>query len=88
MLKIAGTGWLIGNVAVFGQLVADGQLTTDWLTAGSQAVVTGLLLLTWKSIFIDQKWVPKKDAEHDDAMRGEVKRIADHLGVGHGHETE
>jgi len=88
VLKLAAAGWLVGNVAVFGQLVADGQLTTDWLTAGSQAVVTALLLLTWKSIFLDQAWRSADDAEHQDEVRSDIRRIADHLGVGRGHDPE
>lgn len=88
MLKLTAAAWALGNVAIFGQLATEGGITTDWLTAGSQAVVTGLLLLTWKGLFIDQRWVPAKDASHDEEVRHTLGRIADHLGVGRGRDPQ
>ncbi len=73
---IWGSSLTVGQVA---QAAADPGIS-QWVDLGSTAFITGMLGLTWKGLFIDQRWVPARDAEHDAQVERKLDRIIGLLG--------
>lgn len=71
LLSLA-SGGLSG--AQLAQIATDPSIT-NYIDAGSTVVLTGLLVLIFKGIFIDQRWIPAKDAEHDTKVEAYLVRI-------------